>query len=179
MKKFWFSLRRFSGFGFLCLLGCTGIPDNAEVVNNFELDRYLGTWYEIARMDHRFERGLSNVQAQYSMRDDGGVRVLNRGYNDEKNEWSEAEGRAYFIDSPDTGRLKVSFFGPFYGAYNIIDLDKENYNYAMIIGPDTDYLWILARQPSLDPDVLQRLIDKASKLGVATDGLIFPAHDQR
>lgn len=159
----------------LLLTGCLGIPDNATAVRNFELDRYLGTWYEIARLDHRFERGLSRIQAQYSLRDDGGVRVLNSGYDVETGELKTAEGKAYFIGESDVGRLKVSFFGPFYGAYNIVELGPE-YEYAMIMGPDTDYLWILARQPQLDPAVLQRLLDKAAALGVDTGKLIFPDH---
>jgi len=158
-----------------CLLsGCLGIPDQAVPVRHFSLDRYLGTWYEIARLDHGFERGLSHVQAQYSLRDDGGLRVINRGYNDAEGKWELVEGRAYFIGEPDVGRLKVSFFGPFYGAYNIVDLDQENYRYALVVGPDTDYLWILAREPELDKSVLDVLVAKAKKLGFATDALIYP-----
>lgn len=160
----------------LLLSGCLGIPDNATAVRDFELQKYLGTWYEIARLDHRFERGLTGIQADYSLRDDGGVRVLNSGFDIETGERRTAEGKAYFIGEPDVGRLKVSFFGPFYGAYNIIELDPD-YRYAMIVGPDTDYLWILAREPRLDPAILQRLINTASALGIDTDKLIFPNHD--
>ncbi|MBT8137596.1 MAG: lipocalin family protein [Gammaproteobacteria bacterium] len=160
----------------LLLSGCLGMPENAAAVRDFDLQRYLGTWYEIARLDHRFERGLTGIQADYSLRDDGGVRVLNSGYDIASGERKTAEGKAYFIGDPNVGRLKVSFFGPFYGAYNIIELDPD-YRYAMIIGPDTDYLWILAREPQLDPAILQRLIDKAAALGAATDELIFPAHE--
>jgi apolipoprotein D and lipocalin family protein len=105
------------------LQSCTGTPEGVEVVTDFELDRYLGTWYEIARLDHSFERGLSNVTANYSMRDDGGVKVVNRGFNTEKSEWDEATGKAYFVGESDIGQLKVSFFGPFYGGYNIVELD--------------------------------------------------------
>ena len=154
--------------------GCLGIPDNASAVQDFELGRCLGTWYEIARLDHRFERGLSHVQAQYSLRDDGGVRVINKGFNTKKGEWSAAEGKAYFVGEPDIGRLKVSFFGPFYGAYNIVELDQDNYRYALIIGPDTDYMWILARDPQLEPVVLDRIIAKAETLGFPVNELIFP-----
>jgi len=150
------------------------MPDGATVVTDFSLERYLGTWYEVARLDHRFERGLTQVTATYSMRDDGGVRVLNRGYKEKKSKWSDAEGKAYFVEEPDIGRLKVSFFGPFYGAYNIIALEPENYSYAMVIGNNTKYLWILAREPELEPAVLESLLNKAQKLGFATDELIYP-----
>ena len=157
--------------------GCMGIPDGARAVTGFELQRYLGTWYEVARLDHRFERGMSNVTASYSMREDGGVRVVNRGYITEKQEWNEAVGKAYFIDEPDVGRLKVSFFGPFYGAYNVLQLDEDNYEYALVAGPDTDYLWILARSPDLDADIVSALVEKAAGLGFQTDDLIYVNHD--
>ena len=98
------------------LMGCTGIPDGTEPVTDFELERYLGEWYEIARLDHSFEEGLDCVTATYSRRDDGGVKVINRGYDLEERAWDEAEGRAYFIDDESVGRLKVSFFGRFTAA---------------------------------------------------------------
>ena len=101
--------------------GCSGIPDGIEPVANFEVKRYLGKWYEIARLDHSFERGLSNITAEYSVREDGNLRVLNRGYNIKKKKWQDAEGKAKFTGSSDIGSLKVSFFGPFYGGYNIIE----------------------------------------------------------
>jgi apolipoprotein D and lipocalin family protein len=156
--------------------GCTGVPDGVEVVDNFALDRYLGTWYEIARLDHRFERGLTNVTANYSMRDDGGVRVLNRGRNAD-GEWEEVEGKAYLADRPDVGRLKVSFFGPFYGGYNIVELDAAEYRYALVVGPNRDYLWILARQPDLDQDTLQRLVSVARGLEFPVEELIYVEHE--
>jgi len=159
------------------LSGCLGIPENATAVRDFELERYLGTWYEIARLDHRFERGLSQVQAEYSLRDDGGVRVVNRGFDAAKDERSVAEGKAYFIDDRTTGRLKVSFFGPFYGAYNIVDLDQEDYRYALVVGPNTKYLWILARDRQLDRAIVDRLVAKAEALGFPVDELIYPEQD--
>lgn len=155
------------------LTGCVGIPEDIEAVNNFNLSKYLGQWYEIARLDHSFERGLSNVSATYSMRDDGGVKVINKGYKDEKKEWKTAEGKAYFVDSPETGRLKVSFFGPFYGGYNIFELDTLNYSYVMICGNDKSYLWILARTKTLEKEILDKLISKAKEKGFETDKLIF------
>ena len=155
----------------------SAMPEGAEAVKDFSLERYLGTWYEVARLDHRFERNLRRVTADYSMNDDGTVKVINRGYNTKKARWSEAEGKARFVDGTDIGRLKVTFFWPFYGAYNIIALEPENYSYALIIGNNTKYLWILAREPTLEPAVLQGLLDKARKLGFATDKLIYPQHE--
>jgi len=157
--------------------GCTGVPHGVQAVTGFEIDRYLGTWYEIARQDHRFERGLSNVTATYSIRDDGGVRVVNRGFEESSGKWSEAIGKAYFVGDNTIGQLKVSFFGPFYGGYNIIDLDKDNYRYALISGPDRRYLWILARSPDLDPAVLTKLVNEANQLGFPTEELIYVNHD--
>lgn len=161
----------------LVLTGCTSLPANVQPVSNFQLERYLGRWHEIARLDHSFERGLSRVTADYSLRPDGGVRVVNRGYSAGNKEWKEAEGKAYFVGRPDQGHLKVSFFGPFYGAYVIAELDHKDYQYALITGPNTSYLWILARTPTLDDDVKQRLVAKAASLGFDTSKLIFVPHD--
>jgi apolipoprotein D and lipocalin family protein len=156
--------------------GCTGAPDGVTVVTGFEIDRYLGTWYEIARLDHSFERGLSSVTANYSLRDDGGVRVVNKGKN-QSGEWDEAIGKAYFVGDSDVGQLKVSFFGPFYGGYNIVELDQSDYQYSLVAGPDRDYLWILSRTAKMQPEILQSLVNKARELGFATDELIFVEHD--
>jgi apolipoprotein D and lipocalin family protein len=161
----------------LLLTGCVGIPDNVRPVDNFKLERYLGQWYEIARLDHSFERGLSRVTANYSVRDDGGVRVVNRGFSAKDNKWKEAEGRAYFVESPDRGYLKVSFFGPFYGAYIVFELDHDNYQYSLVSGPDKSYLWILARSPQIGKDVKDRLVAKAAAAGFDTGKLIFVGHD--
>ncbi|TVP91202.1 MAG: lipocalin [Pseudomonadaceae bacterium] len=160
----------------LVLSGCVRLPTQVTPVENFELERYLGTWYEIARLDHSFERGLSRVTAEYSMRDDGGVRVLNRGYNAAEGEWSEAEGKAYFVGEPDVGFLRVSFFGPFYGAYGIFELD-ENYEYAFVSGPTNNYLWLLARSPDVEEAVIERFVNRADELGFDVDELIMVAHD--
>jgi apolipoprotein D and lipocalin family protein len=128
-------------------------------------------------LDHRFERGLNNISATYSLRNDGGINVLNKGWNQEKGVWEQAVGKAYFIDKPDKGRLKVSFFGPFYGGYNIIALDKENYAYSMITGPDKSYFWILSRSKQLPKVTLESLIETAKQQGFATDKLIFVRQD--
>jgi apolipoprotein D and lipocalin family protein len=163
----------------LLLASCTGVPEGVVVVRGFQLERYLGTWHEIARLDHRFERGLTLITATYSLRDDGSVKVINRGWNAAEAKWNEAEGRAVFVGKEDEGRLKVSFFGPFYGAYNIIALAPD-YRYAMVCGPDRSYLWILARQPDLEAETMSRLVAQAKSLGFATNKLIYaepPAPD--
>ncbi|GAC30947.1 lipocalin family protein [Paraglaciecola polaris] len=157
----------------LSLNGCTSVPEGIKPVANFELNRYLGQWYEIARLDHSFERGLAQVTAQYTMQKDGGVNVINRGFNQEKQEWDEAQGKAYFVADESIGHLKVSFFGPFYASYVIFSLDTHGYEYAMITGPNRDYLWILARQPQLPAEVLQTLLSKATAAGFDTQKLIF------
>ena len=161
----------------LCLVGCTGLPENVTPVGDFRLEKYLGTWYEIARLDHSFERGLTRVTADYSLRDDGGVRVLNRGYSARDGAWKEAEGKAYFVNRSDQGYLKVSFFGPFYGSYIVLALDHEGYQYSLVSGPDKSYLWILARRPKPDKAVLDALIAKAAMAGFDTSKLIFVDQD--
>ena len=165
---------------YLCALltavlgGCATAPKGLAPVGGFEVSRYLGTWHEIARLDHTFERGLTNVTAEYSLREDGGVKVVNRGYKKASDEWKEAVGRAYFTGDRSVGQLKVSFFRPFYGGYNIVELDREGYGYALVAGPSRKYLWILARKPQLEPEIVKRLVDKARELGFDTDKLIFP-----
>ncbi len=166
-------IRRLVALVAVALAGCTGVPEGVETIGDFDLERYLGTWYEIARLDHRFERGLTNVEANYSRRADGGIRVVNRGYDPRGGAWQEAVGKAYPIGEEGQGRLKVSFFGPFYASYNIIALDP-GYRYAMVTGPDRSYLWILAREPALESEVLKGLIAQAAELGYATGELIFP-----
>jgi apolipoprotein D and lipocalin family protein len=160
---------------FLCLvlLACTGDDAKYKAITGFEAEKYLGTWYEIARLDHSFERGLDKVYAEYSLRENGGMKVINHGFDTKKQKWNEAVGKAYFVETPDVGRLKVSFFGPFYGAYTIVELDKTSYSYALVTGGD-DYLWILSRTPQMSYIVKQQLIAKAKALGFETDKLIYP-----
>jgi len=160
----------------LLAAGCTGLPEGVTPVSDFDVNRYLGKWYEIARLDHGFERGLEKVTARYSLRQDGGLRVVNRGFDAASGQWREAEGKAYFIDGPRTGRLKVSFFGPFYGSYNIVQLDQAGYRYALVCGPDTSYLWILARSPDLDKAIVDELVNHAAELGFDTSQLIYVRH---
>ena len=160
------------------LLGCTGVPDGLEPVDDFEPDRYVGKWYEIARLDHSFERNLSNVSATYTAKENGEIKVLNRGYNEKSGKWKQIEGRARLIGDESIGSLKVSFFGPFYGGYHIIALDKENYRYAMVAGPNKSYLWILSRSTSLDETVYSKLVGKAADWGFDTTELIAVKHDR-
>ena len=166
------SLRRLLPLLAALIVGCTGIPDGLQPVSGFQLERYFGTWYEIARLDHSFERGLSDVSAVYAPRPDGGVSVLNRGFNPEKNEWKEALGKAVFIDDTQTGSLKVSFFGPFYGGYHIVALDPD-YRWSLVAGPSRDYLWILARDRQLSDTQKTALIKMAAGFGFDTDTLIW------
>ncbi len=169
-------MRRLACLMVFLLAACTGLPPGVTPVTGFQAERYLGTWYEIARLDHSFERGMSRVTAEYSRRDDGGIGVLNRGYVDADKAWKQAAGKAYFVEGPDTGYLKVSFFGPFYGAYGIFELDRQDYRYAMVSGPDTSYLWLLARSPTLDAATRDRLVARAATLGFDTSRLIFVEH---
>jgi apolipoprotein D and lipocalin family protein len=157
--------------------GCAQIPDGVTAVDGFDADRYLGKWYEIARLDHRFERGLDQITATYSAREDGGIDVLNRGFDTAKGEWKEAQGRAKFSGAPGTAMLKVSFFGPFFGGYNVLDLDPD-YQIALVSGPTREYLWILARRPDPPREEVERLVRRAGELGFDTASLIFVAHEQ-
>ena len=172
------------GLAALLLLGLIGLggcsvapPKGVEVVEPFELERYLGTWYEIARLDHSFERNLDNVKAQYSLRDDGNVEVINSGYDERTGERKEAVGVAKFIGAENVGSLKVSFFGPFYGGYHLGALDPE-YRWALGIGQSRNYLWILAKDKQIPEDVRQALLQQASALGIDVSELIWGEQDR-
>ncbi len=156
--------------------GCLGVPGGVSPVEDFNLERYLGKWYEIARLNHPFERGLSDVSAEYSLRDDGGVRVINRGFSISENQWKEAEGKAYRVEGEHVGYLKVSFFGPFYGSYIVFELDQDNYQYAFVTGNSKSYLWLLARTPTISQGLKERFIQRSRELGYHTDNLIWVKH---
>ncbi len=162
------------------LAGCTGLPKNVEPVKNFKLNQYLGTWYEVARLDHSFERGLSHVKAEYVLKEGGGITVKNTGFNQEKNTWSEAEGRAYFKGDQQTGHLKVSFFGPFYASYVIFYLD--DYQHAFVSGYNHNNLWLLSRTPTVSQKIKDTFLTTAKQKGFDTSELIWvdqtplPAH---
>jgi apolipoprotein D and lipocalin family protein len=169
-------LTALAALAWLLLAGCVGLPSGVQPVGDFKVERYLGTWYEIARLDHGFERGLSRVTAEYRKRDDGGLDVINRGYLAESKTWKEARGKAYFVERTDLGYLKVSFFGPFYGSYVVFELDAKDYGHALVSGPDRSYLWLLARSPTLDAATRERLVARAAALGFDTRQLIFVDH---
>jgi len=154
------------------------MPEKVTPVENFELNRYLGKWYEIARLDHSFERGLERITAEYSMRDDGGVSVVNRGYSIENDKWKVAEGKAYFVDGVNKGYLKVSFFGPFYGSYVVFEIDQGGYDYAFVSGPDTSYLWLLSRKPKLQQEIIEKFKRMSKEFGFDTSKLILVNHDE-
>lgn len=167
MKLLWVTLLA------VLLSACTGVPKNIKPVEDFEVEQYLGRWYEIARLDHAFERGLSHITANYSLREDGGIKVLNQGFSEKKEQWVKAEGKAYFVDDENVGHLKVSFFGPFYGSYVIFKLDKEGYQYAYVTSYNTDYLWLLSRTPTVSETIHQDFIQLAKNKGFNVDELIF------
>jgi apolipoprotein D and lipocalin family protein len=143
-------------------------------VSPFDLNRYLGTWYEIARMPNSFEKGLTNVTATYSLRADGNVRVFNRGIKNGKE--STIEGKAKFAGSKDTAHILVSFFWIFYSDYIVVELDSA-YCYALVAGANSKYLWMLARQPAIDKTNTDRLLTRAKSLGFETDRIYFTPHD--
>ncbi|GAB3316226.1 lipocalin family protein [Haliea atlantica] len=156
----------------LLLMACTAVPEGIAPVPELDTERYLGTWYEIARLDHSFERGLDSVTARYSRHPDGGLRVLNRGYDSEAGEWQEAEGRARYAGDQPSGHLEVSFFGPFYSSYVIFELDPD-YQYAFVSGYNRDYLWLLSRTPKVSEALRERFVDEARARGFAVEELQF------
>ncbi len=160
------------------LSGCTGVPEGLEPVSGFDKDRYLGTWYEIARLNHSFEEGLSQVSAQYSLNDDGSIKVTNRGYDEAAGEWQQAEGRAVFVGDSGLGHLKVSFFGPFYASYVVFELDEE-YAQSYVTGYNRDYLWLLSRTPQVSEQALARFKARAEAEGFDLDELIVVDQSQR
>lgn len=156
----------------LLLASCVTKPANITPVQNFQADKYLGKWYEIARLDNRFEKGMTHVQAEYSLNPDGSIKVLNSGINVGETARSYAEGVAQFVENSETGFLEVSFFRPFYGAYIVFNLDK-NYKYAYVAGNDKDYLWFLSRTPTVSGEQKEDFIARSKSLGFATDNLVW------
>ena len=159
------------------LSSCASIPKGATAVQPFYKERYLGKWYEICRMDFKFEKNLSDVTANYSLKPNGDIRVDNRGYNYITKEWKQSIGKARFVKGTDIGRLKVSFFGPFYAGYNVIEIDKD-YQYALVVGNNLDYIWILSRTKTIPDNVKQAYLAKAQSLGYKTAELVWTKHDQ-
>jgi apolipoprotein D and lipocalin family protein len=152
------------------------IPKGAKAVSPFDLEKYLGSWYEIARLDYRFEHHLSNVSVTYSLKENGEIKVANKGYDTKKYRWKESEGKAAFVNGPGEGRLKVSSSGPFYAGYNVIDID-EKYQYALVAGNNLNYIWILSRTKTIPEDIKNRFLAMAAALGYDTGALIWTKHD--
>lgn len=163
--------------GLILFNSCSvGIPKGATAVQNFDSEKYLGKWYEIARFDYKFERDMDNVTATYSKNSDGTIRVDNKGYNYVKKEWKESIGEAKFVKDKTEARLKVSFFKPIWAGYNVIDID-EDYKYALVVGNSTKYIWILSRTKDIPESIKQRFLEKAKNIGYNTDDLIWVKHD--
>lgn len=157
----------------LLLSACTSAPEGITPVKNFDLEKYQGKWYEIARLDHSFERGMEQVTATYSMNDDGTVKVLNKGFISKGQKWEQAEGLAKFVKNTDIGHLKVSFFGPFYGAYIIFELDQPDYQYAFITSYNKEYLWFLSRTPQVSDELKAHFLKTVDNLGFASNKVIW------
>lgn len=156
----------------LVLAGCVSVPDGLSYVTDFNGQRYMGKWYEVARIDNRFEKGLTQVTAEYSIEESGKITVINRGFDAENDEWKQAEGKAYFVNSNTEGYLKVSFFGPFYSPYVVFELD-DNYDYAFVSGADKDYLWLLSRAPVVGEDVKHKFMSTSAELGFDINKVIW------
>lgn len=164
----------------LLLAACASTlpPPGVTAVTPFDVQRYAGRWYELARLDHSFERGMTDVSATYTAQADGSVRVVNRGYVPATGKWREAVGQALFTGAPTTGSLKVSFFGPFYGGYHVAALDPD-YSWSLVVGPDTGYAWILARDKQLSVEQREAIVARARALGVDTSALVWVTHTRQ
>ena len=156
----------------LSLAACTGKPEGIEPASPFDSERYLGTWYEVARIENRFEQGLSQVTATYTPREDGGITVINRGFDVREAAWKEAIGKAYFVDDRTSAHLKVSFFGPFYASYIAFHVG-ENYDHAFVTGNSKDYLWLLSRTPSVSETIKADFLSQAQALGFDLTKLVW------
>lgn len=164
----------------ITLLGvysCATIPNGAVAVQPFDKEKYLGTWYEIARIDFKFEKDLNNTTATYSLNDNGTIKVNNKGYNTKKEKWQEVIGKAKFIGEEDIAMLKVSFFGPFYAGYNVIEIDEE-YQYAMVTGKNLKYLWILSRETTIPKEIKNKYLTIAEEIGYDTADLNWIDHNK-
>lgn len=156
---------------------CTTIPEGVTAVTPFAKEKYLGKWYEIARLDFKYEKDLNNTTAQYSLNDDGTIKVFNRGYNTKTKEWTESAGKAKFVGDTNEAMLKVSFFGPFYSGYNVIAIDPD-YKYALVAGESFKYLWILSREKTIPKNIKENYLQKAEKIGYKTADLLWVEHNK-
>lgn len=158
------------------LYSCATIPKGAVAVKPFEKERYLGKWYEIARKDFKYERNLNNTTAEYSLNNDGTIKVNNQGYNTVKGEWKQAIGKAKFVGEESTAMLKVSFFGPFYSGYNVIAIDNQ-YKYALVAGKNLKFLWILSRTTTIPEEIKDKYLNIAQEIGYDISDMIWVEHD--
>lgn len=158
-------------FALFLFTACSSKNPPLQTVQKVELNKYLGSWYEIARYEHFFERDCKNVTANYSMMDEKTIKVINKCTKIQTNEKKEATGRAYAIDESNS-KLKVSFFRPFYGDYWVLMLD-ENYSYAVVGTPSREYLWILAREKTISEELRNEILQKLPTLGFDTSKFIW------
>lgn len=156
---------------------CKTIPEKASAVQNFDKTKYLGKWYEIARLDFKYEKGLNNVTAEYSLKENGMIKVDNKGYDFEKDKWKQSIGKAKFVGEETVGMLKVSFFGPFYSGYNVIAID-DDYKYVLVAGESLKYLWILSREKTIPESIKNDYLKKAKDIGYTTSDLIWVKQDK-
>jgi apolipoprotein D and lipocalin family protein len=155
---------------------CSSIPKGANAIQDFNKEKYLGKWYEIARLDFVFEKNLNNTTAEYSLNEDGSIKVVNRGYNFIKSKNVESVGRAKFVNDSNEGKFKVSFFGPFYSGYNILAIDSD-YKYVLVVGENLKYMWLLSRDTTMPENIKENYLKMAKDLGYDTSALIWVKHD--
>ncbi|OXG09707.1 apolipoprotein D and lipocalin family protein [Flavobacterium araucananum] len=162
----------------LALYSCgSTIPKKAVAITNFDKTKYLGKWYEIARLDFKYEKGLNNVTAEYSLNDNGTIKVDNKGYDFKKNKWEQSIGKAKFVKADNIGMLKVSFFGPFYAGYNVIAVE-DNYKYALVVGESLKYMWILSRETTIPENIKADFLIKAREIGFNISDLVWVKQDK-
>ncbi|MDC0100467.1 lipocalin family protein [Crocinitomicaceae bacterium] len=162
----------------LGLFSCATIPKNATAVASFDKEKYLGKWYEFARFDFKFEKNLNNTTAEYSLNENGTIKVDNRGYNTVNKQWQQSIGKAKFVKNDSIAMLKVSFFGPFYGGYNVLAIDAD-YKYALVAGGSLKYLWILSRETSIPEETKVKYLEIAENIGFETSNLLWIVHDKQ
>lgn len=165
-----------AGIIYLLLKNRKTIPYGVTAIRPFDIEKYIGKWYEIARMDHTFENNLLNTSAEYSFNADGSIRVVNKGYNYLTHKHKTATGRAVFVDDAEEAKLKVSFFGPFYSGYNVIAIDPD-YKYALVAGKNLRYLWLLSRTRTIPPEIKEHFLATAAEAGYEINSLTWVPHD--
>ena len=165
-----------AGAAYVSLRSKKTIPKGIAAVTGFKKEKYLGKWYEIARLEYQYEKNLANVSAEYSLNNDGSIRVYNCGYNFKKDKIAATVGKAKFVGDESVGQLKVSFFGPFYAGYNVIAIDEE-YEYALVAGDSRDSLWLLSREKTMPGNIINKYLDIAAALGFPVEDLVWTKQD--